>query len=121
MLHKAQTTIGEPLVAFENVSFKIRGKKLVDACSFDVREGEFLGLLGPNGAGKSSLLKLLYREKQPSSGSISAFSKPIIDWARKEFAARVGTVLQEKAQLSGLIIEQVVSLGLFPISCTANE
>ncbi len=121
MLHKAQTTAASPLIEFTDVSFSISGKTLVENCNFGVQKGSFVGLLGPNGAGKSSLLKLLYREKQPSSGDISVFDQPLASWGRKAFAARVGTVLQEKAQLSGLTIEQVVALGLFPINCSIDE
>lgn len=37
--------------------------------SFTVKEGEVLGIIGHNGAGKSSLLKILSRITEPSTGS----------------------------------------------------
>ncbi|WP_424982540.1 ABC transporter ATP-binding protein [Maritalea sp. S77] len=121
MLHKANITAATNVLSLNRVGFEIGGKPLVEECTFDVPTGSFLGLLGPNGAGKSSLLRLLYREKKPSSGSISAFGAPLESWSRRAFAAKVGTVLQEKAQLAGLTIEQVVALGLFPLNCPKSD
>ncbi|MCF4099228.1 ABC transporter ATP-binding protein [Maritalea mediterranea] len=121
MLHRATSNFGQTILSLHNVSFAVGPKPLVQDCSFEVRQGSFMGLLGPNGAGKSSLLKLLYREKKPTSGKITAFGQPLDRWNRKAFAAKVGTVLQEKAQLAGLTIEQVAGLGLFPLSCSKAE
>lgn len=47
------------------------GRTLVDALSFEVRQGEVLGLLGPNGAGKTTTLKMLTGFVTPSSGTAS--------------------------------------------------
>jgi lipopolysaccharide transport system ATP-binding protein len=38
--------------------------------SFEVKPGEVLGIVGKNGAGKSSLLKILSRITEPSSGEV---------------------------------------------------
>ncbi|TDQ67137.1 iron complex transport system ATP-binding protein [Maritalea mobilis] len=121
MLHKASPKSSNTIFKLEQVGFEIGDKHLVKSCSFEVHQGHFVGLLGPNGAGKSSLLKLLYREKKPTTGTITAFDRSIDSWNRRAFAAKVGTVLQEKAQLAGLTIEQVASLGLFPLACSKKE
>jgi ABC-type polysaccharide/polyol phosphate transport system ATPase subunit len=39
--------------------------------SFDVRQGESVGLIGANGAGKSTILKLISRIIEPSSGEVA--------------------------------------------------
>jgi len=39
--------------------------------SFEIKSGETVGFIGPNGAGKSSLLKLIARIFEPTSGHIS--------------------------------------------------
>ncbi len=49
--------------------------------SFDVRQGEVVGLVGRNGAGKSTILKILSRITEPTSG-------------RAEIHGRVGSLLE---------------------------
>jgi ABC-type polysaccharide/polyol phosphate transport system ATPase subunit len=51
-------------------SSRYRELLAVDAVTFSVGAGEFLGITGPNGCGKSTLLKLLSRIYTPSSGRI---------------------------------------------------
>lgn len=43
--------------------------------SFDVEEGETLGIIGPNGSGKSTILKLITRVLEPTSGTITVNGK----------------------------------------------
>ncbi|MGC9356219.1 MAG: ABC transporter ATP-binding protein [Anaerolineae bacterium] len=43
--------------------------------SFEVEEGETLGLVGPNGVGKSTVLKLITRILEPTSGSIEVHGR----------------------------------------------
>jgi len=43
----------------KNLSVELRGKKVLEDLSFDLREKELLVILGPNGAGKSVLLRTL--------------------------------------------------------------
>lgn len=64
-------------ISVKDISFGYKKNELVlKNVSFDVTEGEFIGLIGPNGGGKTTLLKLLMGFIQPSSGTISIFSKP---------------------------------------------
>lgn len=43
--------------------------------SFEVERGEMLGIIGPNGSGKSTVLKLITRILEPTSGSITVDGK----------------------------------------------
>jgi iron complex transport system ATP-binding protein len=57
-----------PLLEFVNVTVVKGDKKVLDAISLTVDEGENLAVLGPNGAGKSSFIKTITREYYPVTG-----------------------------------------------------
>ena len=55
-----------PLIEFDNLTvLKGKNKKVLDAVSLKIWEGENIAILGPNGAGKSSLIKTIIREYYP--------------------------------------------------------
>jgi iron complex transport system ATP-binding protein len=55
-----------PLLEFDNVTVLRGGKKVLDALSVTIVEGEHLVILGPNGAGKSSFVRTITREYYPA-------------------------------------------------------
>ena len=52
-----------------------RGRKVVDAVSFDVKPGEVVGLLGPNGAGKTTSFNCVVGLIEPDQGEVSLGGK----------------------------------------------
>ncbi len=47
------------MLNFENVSFSIAGKEILDNVSFQVSSKQHIGLIGRNGAGKTTIFKLI--------------------------------------------------------------
>ena len=73
-------------------------KAAVDAVSFSLARGEFVGFLGPNGAGKTTTLKMLAGALHPTSGTAQVLG--FTPWQRKpEFQRRFSLVLGQKNQL----------------------
>jgi ABC-type multidrug transport system fused ATPase/permease subunit len=62
-----------PEIVFDNVSFKYpeTSKYILRNLSFTIKSGERIGLVGVNGAGKSTIVKLLLRIFDPTSGKIT--------------------------------------------------
>jgi iron complex transport system ATP-binding protein len=54
-----------PLLEFENVTVVKGHRKVLDAISVLIHDGENIAILGPNGAGKSSFIKAVTREYYP--------------------------------------------------------
>ena len=94
---------------------------LLDKVSLSLERGRFHALLGPNGAGKSSLLRILYRAERASSGTVSLSGRSIEAWPRRDYAARVGALVQEAVTLAGLTLIETVRLGLLPLRLTGAE
>jgi len=49
----------DPLIQLNSVSVKYLDKKVLDAVSWTIHQGEFWQLTGPNGSGKSTLLSII--------------------------------------------------------------
>jgi D-methionine transport system ATP-binding protein len=67
------------LLELNNVSLTgtIAQQPILEALSLRVQAGEFVALLGPSGAGKSSLLRLINRLREPTSGQITFQGQPL--------------------------------------------
>ena len=63
-------SIGEVILAVEDISLAFGGVQALSHISFDVREHEIRAIIGPNGAGKSSLLNVINGVYHPQQGTI---------------------------------------------------
>lgn len=83
-------------VQFENVSFSYPdGTDVLRNVSFSVPAGVTVGILGPTGSGKTTLMMLLDRLYDYSSGSIRIDGVELREIDRKTLRRNVGYVLQE--------------------------
>jgi branched-chain amino acid transport system ATP-binding protein len=64
-------TIGDPILAVEDISLAFGGVQALSNITFDVREHEIRAIIGPNGAGKSSMLNVINGVYHPQKGSIT--------------------------------------------------
>lgn len=68
--------------------------KAVDTISFEVAEGETLVLLGTSGCGKTTMLKMLNRLIEPTSGQVWIAGKNILEQNAEQLRRGIGYVLQ---------------------------
>jgi putative ABC transport system ATP-binding protein len=78
----------------ESLGRVVGNKTILSDVSFDVSAGELLGIVGPSGSGKSSLLRLLNRLDEPSSGTVFLDGQDYRDVLPRELRRRVGMVTQ---------------------------
>lgn len=69
----ASPGVTAPVIVFEEASFAYNGAPALEALTFSVMPGEFLGIIGPNGSGKTTLLKALLGLIAPSAGRATIF------------------------------------------------
>jgi zinc/manganese transport system ATP-binding protein len=60
----------DTLLAVEDVSVSLGGRRILDRVSFSIGAGEFCGLIGSNGAGKTTLLRAILGLLAPTTGRI---------------------------------------------------
>ncbi len=85
----------EPYICFDRVTFSYhKSKPILKDINFSLEKGQTLGIIGATGSGKSTLIKLLMRFYDVSSGSIRIGGKDIREIPAKELHHRFGVVLQ---------------------------
>jgi ATP-binding cassette, subfamily B, bacterial len=95
-------------VEFDHVSFAYKeGVPVLSDFSLRVRAGETIALVGPTGSGKSTVVSLLCRFYEPTSGAIRVNG---IDYTRLgllRLQSRLGIVLQTPHLFSGSVRENI--------------
>ena len=91
----------------ENLGRSVPGKILVSGATFEVRQGETLAIVGPSGSGKSSLLRLLNRLDEPTSGTVYLDGIDYRQIPPRELRRRVGMVLQRPFLFPGTVADNL--------------
>ncbi len=95
-------------IVFEDVGFRYEEEKpVLERFDLRVKQGEKIALVGPTGAGKSTIVNLVCRFYEPTSGRILVNGRDYRDWTLHGIHSRVGVVLQTPHLFSGTIRENV--------------
>ena len=94
-------------VTFENVSFSVEGKEILEDISFHLPSGKTLGIMGATGSGKSSIINLLQRFFDVSGGSVKLDGVDIRDLTLKQLRSSIAVVLQDVFLFSDTIEENI--------------
>lgn len=82
------------MIKVEHLSKSFGTVKAVENVSFEVAEQETLVLLGTSGCGKTTLLKMINRLIEPTSGKIIIKGENVLDKKPEELRRGIGYVLQ---------------------------
>ena len=95
-------------VKFKNVKFGYdEGKTIINDFSSKIKEGQKIAIVGPTGAGKTTIVKLLMRFYDVSSGEILVDGYNIKDFERGELRKIFGMVLQDTWLFGGTVKENI--------------
>lgn len=102
---KAALPESEEAVRFEHVglTYSGAGEESLTDVTFCAKKGQTIGVIGGTGSGKSTLVNLIPRFYDATSGKISIFGKPIQEWGKEELRTRVGVVMQKTQLFQGTI------------------
>lgn len=95
---------------FKDVSFKYPNTNILvlDHINFKIKEGEKLAVVGQNGAGKTTVIKLLCRLYEPTSGEILLNGTDIRKYDYEEYMDLFSVVFQD-FKLYSLSIEENIA------------
>ena len=95
-------------VSFKHVEFQyVADKALIRDFNLEVNPGEMVAIVGPTGAGKSTIINLLMRFYDVTSGSISVDGHDIRNLSRQDYRKQFGMVLQDAWLFEGTIKENL--------------
>ena len=93
-----------PFIRFDQVGFSYNDEQpLMTQVNFEVEKGEMIAIVGPTGAGKTTLINLLERFYEVTSGKISRNGVDIRAINRQVLRQSMAMVLQETWLFSGTI------------------
>jgi osmoprotectant transport system ATP-binding protein len=101
-------------IRFDQVSLRFPGatRPAVDRCSGTIESGELVVILGPSGCGKTTLLKMVNRLYEPTSGSIYLGDRDIRQVSRTALRRQIGYVIQQGGLFPHMTVAQ--NIGVVP-------
>ncbi|MHC5375320.1 ABC transporter ATP-binding protein [Enterococcus sp. LJL120] len=112
VIQDAPTAIELPAITgdidFQDVSFSYEaGKNILNQVSFHVEAGQSIALVGPTGSGKTTIINLLSRFYDVSSGSVKIDGYDVRDVTLHSLRRQMGVMLQDTFIFSGTIMDNI--------------
>jgi ATP-binding cassette subfamily B protein len=96
-------------ISMENVSLEyVKNEPVLKNVSFNIKAGETLAVVGPTGAGKTSIINLIIRFYDPTSGRVLLNGVDIKERYVKELRAKMALVMQDPFLFSDTIRENII-------------
>ncbi|MBI4417250.1 MAG: cell division ATP-binding protein FtsE [Ignavibacteriales bacterium] len=112
------------MIDLQEVSVSFDGQLVLDKVNFSLKTGEFVYLVGPTGAGKSSLLRLLYMDLKPDSGTVTVAGFDSSKARTREIPylrRRIGVVFQDFKLLEDRDVFENVAFALYVTNSRRSE
>ena len=102
--------IEEGSVVFDHVSMRypLGGEDALTDISFTAQPGETVGIIGGTGSGKTTLVNLIPRFYDTTSGSVMVGGRDVKDYTKASLSGALGAVLQKAVLFKGTIRENLL-------------
>ena len=103
-------TLEDGSIQFDNVTFRYESssKDAIINADLYIRSGETVGIVGSTGSGKTSLVQLIPRLYDVTSGSVIVGKHDVRDYRLADLRKEVAMVLQQNVLFSGTIKENLL-------------
>ncbi len=95
-------------IEFKNVGFSyVDDEPILKNINFSINAGETVAVVGPTGAGKTTLINLIPRFYDPTTGRVLINNRDIRDLDASVFRSKIALVMQDPFLFSGTIRENI--------------
>jgi subfamily B ATP-binding cassette protein MsbA len=95
-------------IVFEHVAFAYpENPSVLTDVSFHIRPGQLVGIVGPTGGGKSTVVSLIPRFYDASSGKVTIDGRDVRDYKLHPLRDQIGYVLQDTVLFRATILENI--------------
>ena len=95
-------------INFEHVAFAYSADApVLKDVSFTIKPGQMVGVVGPTGSGKSTVVSLIPRFYDPTSGAVKIDGRDVRDYKLHPLRDEIGYVLQDTVLFRGTIRENI--------------
>ena len=98
------------LIEFKNIVKKYRTKTIIKPFSLEIEAGQLVVFIGPSGCGKTTLLKMINKLIQPTSGKIFVNGTDISTMNPIELRRNIGYVIQNTGLFPHMSIKENLEL-----------
>ena len=102
------------MLKIENLTFRLKGRPIIEDITTEVPGGELVGIVGPNGAGKTTLLKNICNILSPAEGKVLLEGKNIHELKPAELSRKLCYLPQSIAFNFPFKVSEVVLMGRYP-------
>jgi osmoprotectant transport system ATP-binding protein len=99
-------------IRFENVFLKFTGasEPSVNGCTCEIESGQLIVILGPSGCGKTTLLKMVNRLYEPTSGTIYLDGTDIRKLQATKLRQQIGYVIQQSGLFPHMTVAENIAV-----------
>lgn len=98
------------LIQFKDIVKKYRTKTIINTFSLDIEAGQLVVFIGPSGCGKTTLLKMINKLIQPTSGQIFVNGTDISKMNPIDLRRNIGYVIQNTGLFPHMSIKENLEL-----------
>ncbi len=98
----------DDIITFEDVSFSYREADALSHLNFSIKPHQTIGIIGGTGSGKSTLVNLIPRFYDASSGTIKIKNKDIKEYSLESLREMIGIVPQKAVLFKGTIKDNLL-------------
>ena len=98
------------MINFKNVSKSFGNKKILDNINIEIEKNKITCLIGESGCGKTTLLKMINRLNEPTSGMITINGKNILKQDPIKLRRSIGYVIQQTGLFPHMTVKENIEL-----------